>query len=152
MPDWSTYDAEQAFLEGLIGDAGPNDKLELYIPALATANKTETELHYLAIRNLFAWVFRKPVVGQHLGMALISLLNSLKEFRCPDEDNMDSILGYMDEEGYLDMPNQPFHALAMLHFAERFQLKDLYTDALCHCVGMREQLNKIPEYQVCIWT
>jgi len=146
------YDAEEAFLEDLCWDARPNDEVELYTPAPATANSKETGLHYLAIRNLLAWAFRKPVVGEHLGVTFISLLNSLREFRCPDEDNMDSILAYMDEQGYLDMANQPFHALAMLHFAERFRLKDLYTDALCHCVGMREQVNSIPEYQVCLWT
>ncbi|KAK4460175.1 hypothetical protein QBC42DRAFT_109696 [Cladorrhinum samala] len=148
VPDWSTYDAEEAFLEDLCWDARPNDEVELYTPAPATANSKETGLHYLAIRNLLAWAFRKPVVGEHLGVTFISLLNSLREFRCPDEDNMDSILAYMDEQGYLDMANQPFHALAMLHFAERFRLKDLYTDALCHCVGMREQVNSIPEYQL----
>ncbi|KAK3985227.1 hypothetical protein QBC44DRAFT_335471 [Cladorrhinum sp. PSN332] len=148
VPGLSGYDAEEAFLDDLMGDANPNDKVELYIPAPSTATKAEAALHHLTIRNIFAWVFRISVVGEHLGVALISLLNSLSEFRCPDEDNMDSILGYMDEEGYLDMPNQPYHAMAMLHFAEHFQLKDLYTDALCHCVGMYDQLNTIPEYQV----
>ncbi|KAK4163883.1 hypothetical protein QBC43DRAFT_196419, partial [Cladorrhinum sp. PSN259] len=148
VPDWQGYDAEEAFLDDLMGDANPNDKVELYIPAPSTATKVEVTLHHLAIRNLFAWVFRIPVVGEHLGVALISLLNSLRELRCPDEDNMDSILCYMDEEGYLDMPNQPYHAMAMLNFAQHFQLKELYTDALCHCVGMFEKLNTIPEFQV----
>ncbi|KAK4225048.1 hypothetical protein QBC38DRAFT_323202, partial [Podospora fimiseda] len=141
------YVYEEVFLDDLTGDSNPNDKVELYIPAPSTTTKSQAALYHLAIRNLFAWVFRRPVVGDHLGLALINLLNSLREFRF-DEDNMDSILGYMDEEGYLDMANQPHHAMAMLHFAEHFQLKDLYTDALCHCVGMYDQLNNIPEYQV----
>ncbi|KAK4180205.1 hypothetical protein QBC36DRAFT_357461 [Triangularia setosa] len=147
-PDWTSSDAEEALVNELIGETSSSDKVELYIPAPAPLNKPEVRNHEIAIRNLFAWVFRRPVVGEHLGSALISLLSSLRQYRCPDEDNMDSILDYMYEEGYSDMSNRPFHALAMVHFAEQFRLKDLYTDALCHCVGMSDQLNDIPEFQI----
>ncbi|KAK4202152.1 hypothetical protein QBC40DRAFT_322390 [Triangularia verruculosa] len=147
-PDWTSSDAEEALVSELMGEACSGEKNELYIPVPASVNKTDTRSHQITIRNLFAWVFRKPVVGEHLGSALIGLLNSLTEHRGPDEDNMDSVLGYMDELQYLDMSNRPYHALALAHFAEHFRLKDLYTDALCHCVGMYEQLYNIPEFQI----
>ncbi|KAK4188617.1 hypothetical protein QBC35DRAFT_382177 [Podospora australis] len=148
VPDWSTSDVEEAVVDDLVGDTRQHEVVELYIPSPPASTRVEARSYHLAIRNLFAWVFRRPVVGENLGTALISLLHSLKEFRCPDEDSMVSILGYMDEESYLDMPNRPYHALAMLHFAEHFQLRDLYMDAMCHCVGMSGQLSSIPEYQV----
>ncbi|KAK4667799.1 uncharacterized protein QC764_704540 [Podospora pseudoanserina] len=147
-PDWTSSDAEEALVNELMGDAISSDRVELYIPNPISVGRPDVRNHQISIRNLFAWVFRRPVVGEHLGSALISLLNSLREYRCPDEDNMDSILGYIDELGYLDMSNRPFHALALVHFAEHFRLKDLYTDALCHCVGMSDHLSDIPEFQI----
>ncbi|TVY33012.1 hypothetical protein LSUB1_G007807 [Lachnellula subtilissima] len=112
----------------------------LYIPAPSTAETGQAFLYHLATRNLFAWVFGKPLVGTHLGGALVGLLNSLNEFRSGGQDNLQAIIDYMDEEGYADMRNQPDHALAILFFAEHFQFKDLWIDAFAHCVGMNEKL------------
>ncbi|KAK5659763.1 hypothetical protein OQA88_974 [Cercophora sp. LCS_1] len=126
----------------------PDSRVELYMPAPPMATKEEALRYHLATRNFFAWVFRRSMVGEHLGSSLIALINSMSEFRCPGEDNMDGLLGYLNEEGYLDMRNQPIHALAILHFAEFFQFKNLYIDAFTHCVGMCDRLFGIPEYQV----
>lgn len=128
--------------------ANSDSKIELYIPPPPKANKEDSLRYHIATRNFFAWVFRRSIVGEHLGLALIGLLNSMAEFRSPGEENLNDLLGYMDEEGYLDFRNQPIHALALLHFAESLKLKDLYVDAFTHCVGMSEQLFAIPEYQV----
>lgn len=127
----------------------PNARIELYIPPPPMATREEALRHHLTTRNFFAWVFRRSLVGEHLGTTLISLLNSMSEFRCPGEDNMEGLLSYLDEEGYLELRNQPIHALAILHFAEYFQFKDLYINAFTHCVGMMDQLFAIPEYQAC---
>lgn len=127
----------------------PDSRIELYIPAPPMATKEEALRYHIATRNFFAWVFRRSMVGEHLGSSFIALISSMSEFRCPGEDNMDGLLGYLDEEGYLDMRNQPIHALAILHFAEFFQFRNLYIDAFTHCVGMCDRLFGIPEYQVC---
>ena len=137
----------QTYLE-VLEQMGANAKIELYIPPPPAASKDELRRHHIAIRNLFAWVLRRSMVGEHLGLTLINLLSTMEEFRCPGENNMDDLLGYLDEEGYLEMRNQPIHALAMLHLAEHLQLKDLYINAFTHCVGMCDQLFSIPEYQV----
>ncbi|KAK0639632.1 hypothetical protein B0T16DRAFT_432360 [Cercophora newfieldiana] len=132
------------FLEEMSTDA----RIELYIPPPPMATREESLRYHLATRNFFAWVFRRSLVGEHLGTSFINLLNSMMGFRRPGEPNMDDLMVYLDEEGYLDMRGQPIHALAVLHFAEYFQSKKLYTNAFTHCVGMYDELFAIPEYQI----
>lgn len=129
-------------------EAYQNGRVDLYIPAPATATSRAQALQYhVATRNLFAWIFRRSLVGDRLGGAVISLINSMGEFR-EAGDHVQDVLEYLDEEGYLDMRNQPQHALAMLHLAEVFEIRELYIDAFAHCVGMSDSLHKFPEYSV----
>lgn len=121
---------------------------ELYIPAPSTADREQAFLYHTATRNFFAWVFGKPLVGLHLGCALVALLNSMNEFRFQGADNVQAIMDYMDEEGYADIRNLPDHALAILFFAEHFQFKDLWTDAIVHCCGMNERLMESAGFEV----
>ncbi|TDZ54456.1 hypothetical protein CTRI78_v006365 [Colletotrichum trifolii] len=125
----------------------PHERVELYIPAPPLADKQQAFSYHLATRNLFAWIFRRSMVGEHLGDALIQLLNSMAESRSPGEDNVTDIVSYLDEEGYMDIKGQPHHALALLHLAETFQLRNMYIDAFSHCVGMSEELFCNAEYQ-----
>lgn len=87
------------------------------------------------------------MVGQTLGSALVQLLHSMRESRSGIKDNMADLMDYLDEEGYLDLSNQPVNALAMLQLAETYQIKELYTRAFAHCVGMSDQLFDFAEYQ-----
>jgi hypothetical protein len=114
------------------------------------ADKKQMLDFYLAMRNLFAWVCRRSMVGEHLGGALIALLYSMHEFRSPGVDNVEDVMSYLEHEGYLDMANQPIHALAMVHLAEYYQLRDLYINAFAHCAGMADCLYGLAEYQVCV--
>ncbi|KAK3950791.1 hypothetical protein QBC32DRAFT_345650 [Pseudoneurospora amorphoporcata] len=123
-------------------------QIELYIPAPTTATEEEALRHYLDIRNFFAWVFRRSMVGEHLGATLIRLLHTMTEFRCLGVNNADDLLSYADEEGYLEMCNQLAHALGVLHFAEYCQNRRLYIEAFTHCTGMFDELYIVPEYQV----
>lgn len=88
------------------------------------------------------------MVGENLGGALITLMHSMHEFRSKHADNVQDLMDYLDEEGYLNLRNHPIHALAVLHLAETFQLRDMYIDAFAHCCGMSDQLFTVPEYQV----
>jgi hypothetical protein len=126
------------------------ERVDLYISPSPMADKKQMLDFYMAIRNLFAWIFRRSMVGEHLGSALITLLDSMSEFRSPGVDNVEDIMRYVEEEGYLDMANQPIHALAMVHLAEYYQLRDLYINAFAHCAGMGDCLYALPEYQVCL--
>jgi hypothetical protein len=88
------------------------------------------------------------MVGESLGSALIALMHSLHQFRSPDVDNLHGLMSYMNEAGYSDLNSQPTHALASLHLAEVFQLRNMYIDAFAHCCGMSNQLFLASEYQV----
>lgn len=88
------------------------------------------------------------MVGESLGPSLVALLHSMYEFRSKEVDNVDDIRQYLDEEGYLCFANQPNHALAVLHLAEIFHIKDLYLEALTHCAGMGDLLRSRPEFDV----
>lgn len=113
------------------------------------ADKKQALDFYLAIRNMFAWICKRSMVGQHLGSALIALMDTMREFRSPGVNNVEDLMSYAEGEGYLDMANQPIHALAMVHLAEYYQLRDLYINAFAHCAGMSDGLYALPEYQVC---
>ncbi|KAE9379332.1 hypothetical protein N431DRAFT_553574 [Stipitochalara longipes BDJ] len=120
---------------------------ELYVPPPADADRKEAFLYHMATRNFFAWIFGKSLVGNHLGAALVGLLNSMSQFRSVGEDNVEAIMDYMDEEGYADMRGQPDHALAILFFAEHFRFRDLWIDAFAHCTGMNEKLINSPGFE-----
>jgi hypothetical protein len=129
----------------------PDDgKFEIYIPPPPTAERGQAFLYHMATRNFFAWIFGKPLVGSHLGGALVGLLNSMNEFRSAGEDNVQDILNYMDKEGYADLRNSPDHALAVLFFAEHFRFKTLWIDAFAHCTGMHAKLAASLGFEVCL--
>ncbi|CAK7237995.1 hypothetical protein SEUCBS140593_010247 [Sporothrix eucalyptigena] len=122
-------------------------RVDLYIPPPPDADRGQTFLYYLAIRNLFAWVFRRPVVGEFLGSALAGLFSAMLEFRHPQADNVQDLLCYLDDEGYSAMAGHPAYALALLHLGETMRFRTLYIDAFSHCVGMYNDLHLGSEYQ-----
>lgn len=93
-------------------------------------------------------MFEKPLVGARLGETLIDLLERMNEWRPDQEENEDDFLAYIDSQGYTDFRDCPDHALAVLHFAEKYQYADLWTDAFVHCVGMNESLFSSSEFCV----
>lgn len=123
-------------------------RVDLFIPPPPMSDRRQALDFHLAVRNFFAWLCRRSVVGEHLGSALVGLMGSMIEFRSPGVNNTEDILSYLDEEGYLNMANQPIHALAMLRLAESFQIRQLYINAFAHCAGMADCLYMLPEYQV----
>lgn len=127
---------------------GESGFYELYIPAPPSAERAKAMFYHIATRNFFAWLMGKPLVGNHLGGALVNLLNSMTDYRGSLSNNEQDILDYMDQEGYADMRNQPDYALAILYFADHFHFKNIWIDAYAHCAGMYEHLNKSIEYEV----
>ncbi|KAI1742287.1 hypothetical protein F4680DRAFT_446353 [Xylaria scruposa] len=127
-------------------------RIELFIPAPVELDKCHSYNYHLATRNLFAFIFRRSMVGECLGSTLITLMHSLQQFRTPDANNIQDLIHYMDGEGYLDLNGQPTYALAMLLLGEAFQLRHLYIDAFAHCCGMGDQLYLASEYQFVPWT
>jgi hypothetical protein len=126
------------------------ERVELYIPPPPGCDKQQALAYHLATRNFFAWLCRRSMVGEHLGLALVGLVNSMHEFRVKTAENVPDLMEYLDEEGYLDFRGQPNHALAILYMAEVLQLRELYIDAFAHCVGMTDRLFLSSEYQVSV--
>ena len=129
-------------------DATSPAKYELYIPAPKALSREEAFQYHINTRNFFAWMFKKPLVGSRLGHTLIALYERMNEFRPDREQNEDDLLAYMDNQGYTDFRDCCDHALAVLRFAEKLQLRELWTDAFAHCTGMWEQLDMSAEFEV----
>lgn len=140
--------ASEDSFEGSCFSQNGTGMYELYVPPPPDADRKEAFLYHMATRNFLAWVFGKSLVGNHLGAALVGLLNSMSQFRSAREDNVQAIMDYMDEEGYADMRSQPDHALAILFFAEHFHFKDLWIDGFAHCTGMNERLVNSSGFEV----
>lgn len=121
-------------------------RYELYIPCPEDIPREEAFAYHLTTRNFFAWMFGKPLVGSHLGKSLVNLLERMMLFRNEEADNVQDFTTYLEDSGYLDFGNCPDYALAMLSFAEHFELRDLWIDAFVHCVGMNENLCSSPEF------
>lgn len=129
-------------------DPSPPAEYEMFISAPAHLSRDEAFRHHLTTRNFFAWMFEKPLVGDRLGHALTSLLERMNELRPDPRENEDDILAYIDGQGYTDFRDCPDHALAILHFAESFHYRELWTDAFVHCTGMYDRLETSAEYEV----
>lgn len=93
-------------------------------------------------------MFEKPLVGHRLGDSLLSLLDRMNEFREDEDQNLDDILAYLDSQEYTDFRSCPDHALAVLQFAEKYELLELWRDSFCHGAGMSEELPFSAEYEV----
>lgn len=123
---------------------------ELHIrvpPTHLTGSKSD--LHFrLEIRNLLAWVFQRPVVGDSLGSALIGLMYSMQQCRDADEDGIHDLRRYLKSQGYSNLANNPDHALALLRLSETFKMRQEYVRAFAHSVGMSDRLFRSPDYEV----
>ncbi|KKY19900.1 hypothetical protein UCDDS831_g05185 [Diplodia seriata] len=126
----------------------PEQMYELYIPAPEGCMREEAFQWHLTTRNFFAFLFKKPLVGTHLGGALVDLQERLHLFRSAQPmDNQSALMEYAEEVGYLNFTHRPDNALAMLYYAEHYEIKDLWIDAYAHCVGMNETLFLSSEHE-----
>lgn len=121
---------------------------ELYIPAPDEYSKDAAFRWHLTTRNFFAFLFRRPLVGIHLGRTLIDLQERIHLFRPGNRNNHNDFMGYLDSMRYLDFAHCPDYSLGLLQFAEHYQLKELWIDAFAHCVGMNKILSESPEFLV----
>ncbi|KAI4121781.1 MAG: hypothetical protein LQ338_006179 [Usnochroma carphineum] len=128
-------------------DPSPPAQHELFIPAPPELTKEGSFRYHVTTRNFFAWMFAKPLVGHRLGDSLLSLLDRMKEFREDEDQNLEDMLAYIDSQEYTDFRSCPDHALAVLQFAEKHELVDLWRDSFCHCAGMSEDLPFSAEFE-----
>lgn len=127
---------------------GAVSQYELYLPAPLESLRQEVFRWHITTRNVFAWMCGKPLIGEHLGQSLCNLLERIVVWRELSANNIEDVLVYTDTCGYSSVGNCPDHALAMLYFAEEFELKSVWIDAFAHCVGMNDILLQSSEYEV----
>ena len=148
FPDGGAYDADPATDGGYFSNPDMRDGCELFVPAPAHLGRDDALRYHLTTRNFFAWMFERPLVGARLGDALVDVYERMAAYRPGAEENEDDFLAYIDAQGYTDFRDCPDHALAVLHFAEKFECADLWTDAFAHAVGMNESLFSSTEFCV----
>jgi len=119
---------------------------DMFIPAPDDSIREDAFHWHITTRNLFAWIMNKPIVGASLGKAFIDLQERMLLLRPATANNVMDCLAYAENMGYLEFAHTPDYALAFLHFAEQFQLRDLWVDAFCHCVGMNDSLTLSSEF------
>jgi hypothetical protein len=122
--------------------------VELFIPAPDDASREAAFKWHITTRNFFAYIFGKPLVGEHLGLAYVDLRQRMHLFRSGQIDNNRDFLDYAESQGYRDVVDSPDYALAMLYYAEHHKLRDVWIDAFAHCVGMNERLTLSQEFAV----
>ncbi|KAL8714775.1 MAG: hypothetical protein Q9220_001288 [cf. Caloplaca sp. 1 TL-2023] len=133
--------------EEYFNDPSPPAAYELFIPAPPGLSRDAAFRYHVTTRNFFAWMFEKPLVGGRLGDALLSLLERMKEFRADEDENLEDMLNYLDSQEYTDFRSCPDHALAVLQFAEKNELLELWRDSFCHCAGMSADLPASAEFE-----
>ena len=145
---WTTQSSPRSSISSRSSFEPSDAKQELYIPAPANLSREDAFSYHLTTRNFFAWALGKPLVGDGLGTCLIALLERMDEYRPGQEENLEDLILYIDSQEYSDFRECPDHALAVLRFAERFEIQDLWTDAFVHCAGMYNDLASSGEYEV----
>jgi hypothetical protein len=125
-----------------------SNKVELFIPAPDDASREAAFRWHITTRNFFAYIFEKPLVGDHLGQTFVDLQERMHLFRSGQINNSTDFLKYAETQGYHDLVDSPDYALGMVFYAEHYKLRDLWIDAFVHCVGMNERLSLSPEFAV----
>jgi len=133
---------------GYSSGASSEGPCDIFIPAPDESVRSEAFKWHITTRNLFAWMMDMPLVGASLSTALIDLLERMLMLRPATTNNVDDCLAYVERMGYMDFAHSPDYALALLRFAEHFQLRELWIDAFSHCVGMNDSLCLSPEFDV----
>ena len=124
-------------------------EVQLFMPLPAEFDDPgDAHWHYTTTRNFFAWVLKRDLVGDTLGVAMAELLCCLDGYRSSGVDNLADLVYFLEKQGYWDFYNRPDNALAALYLSEMFRLRGIYVDAFSHCVGMAERLHRSPEYRV----
>ena len=123
---------------------------ELFLPAPPNIDLDAKIDHHLDTRNFFAWLYHLPLAGRSLGTSLIGLKRRIDEYRpVQKNENIMEVVAYMERHRYLDFRECVDHALAVLNFAEAFELEEMWVDAFAHCVGMSSKsMQSSREYQV----
>lgn len=118
---------------------------DLFVPAPGHSTKEQAYTYHVTTRNYFALLTNQALVGEKLGLALVDLWRRTREWQ-PNDDATSILLSYCEQQGYLSLAENVTHAAAILNFAEKAQISELWTNAFVHCVGMHDRLDLSLDY------
>ncbi|KJX94848.1 hypothetical protein TI39_contig4154g00007 [Zymoseptoria brevis] len=113
---------------------------ELYLSAPLELTRAEAFSYHVGTRNYFAYLLRKPIVGEDFGVSLAHLWKRIEVWQ-PHSNASEIFQEYCLEQGYLDLAGNLEYASAALYWSELARVQNVWVDAFVHCVGMEGQFD-----------
>ncbi|SMQ52638.1 unnamed protein product [Zymoseptoria tritici ST99CH_3D7] len=113
---------------------------ELYLSAPIELTRAEAFSYHVGTRNYFAYLLRKPIVGEDFGVSLAHLWKRIEVWQ-PHCNASEIFQEYCLEQGYLDLAGNLEYASAALYWSELARVQNVWVDAFVHCVGMEGQFD-----------
>lgn len=93
---------------------------EMAFPSPPSNNRTDMIRHQITTRNIFALIYRSPLVGMSMHQALSDLHARLEKYHCTGEaDPAAQIVRYITARSLDDTRNDPEAAVSLLAWAEK---------------------------------
>ena len=112
---------------------------EMTFPPPPSNKRTDMIRHQITTRNIFALIYRAPLVGLSLHQALTDLHARLEKYHCTGEaDPAAQIVRYIAARSLDDTRNDPEAAISILAWTEKpgVQWTAGWREAFIHCAGM----------------
>ncbi|CAK7262711.1 hypothetical protein SEPCBS57363_000182 [Sporothrix epigloea] len=125
-------------------DADGQISYEMYFPPPANINKVDRLRYHIAVRNVFALLYRTSLVGLSLYQALVDMHAQLETIMPPAVDNVEKIIGYLRLRGIDDVRNNPEAAISLLAWSERPTVcwEEGWRESFIHSIGMYASLER----------
>lgn len=124
---------------------------EMCFPPPPSNSRVEMVQYQMTVRNMFALIFHKSLVGFSVQQALLDLHSFLDRHRSPGEpDATAQLTGYISARGLDDVRGQPDVAVSILAWAERqgIQWARGWRESFIHCAGMNPHaLERVPDWR-----
>ncbi|KAI9775535.1 MAG: hypothetical protein M1835_005807, partial [Candelina submexicana] len=120
---------------------------ELFFPISSNGSSQTILREHLSVRNVFALVLSKSLVGLDLCQTLSDLLARFNQYM-PDRDNKRAIIEYIFDQGLQDVRNDPESASGLLAWSELEGIQWLvgWREGFIHSVGMYDDVRKLPTF------
>jgi hypothetical protein len=103
--------------------------------------RAEAFSYHIGTRNYFAYLLRKPIVGEDFGVSLAHLWKRIEVWQ-PHSSASDVFQEYCREQGYLNLAGNLDYASAALYWSELARARNVWIEAFVHCVAMDGQFDQ----------
>ncbi|KAG0645426.1 hypothetical protein D0Z07_8479 [Hyphodiscus hymeniophilus] len=122
---------------------------EITIAPPLNQTKTEAIRHQVATRNVFAMLYKAPLVGTNLFQALHDLQERLDNWFPPDTDTAGMIIDWLLHKGMEDVRNNPPLAASILAWSELscVRWEEGWKEAYIHSIGMYPRMQSTADFR-----